>query len=328
MRICVFGAGAVGGHIAVRLAGAGHDVSVIARGGTLAAIRANGLVLRAEGEEFHARVAASDRPSDLGAQDFVISTLKANALGALAVGVAPLLGPGTGIVFAQNGLPWWYDIGLARSRPAPPDLSRLDPGGALRKAIEPTRVIGAVIHSSNEVVAPGVIVNDSPLRNMIAAGEANDGDSTRIRELRAALAGSKIESSPVADIRQAIWRKLVINMTASILCLLTGHKATVLRDDEQIGDLFMRAIGEAMAVAQAHGIDVSDFDPQDFRSNPPDHLPSIRQDYERGRPLELESLLLTPVAFARAAGLDTPCLDAIAALAVRMERDQRLKAKT
>jgi 2-dehydropantoate 2-reductase len=112
-------------------------------------------------------------------------------------------------------------------------------------------------------------------------------------------------------------------MTASILCLLTGHKATVVRDDERIGDLFMRAIGEAIAIAQAHKIDLSGFDPQDFRRDPPDHLPSIRHDYERGRPLELESLLLTPVAFARAAGLDTPCLDTIAALAVHMEKDQR-----
>lgn len=327
MRICVFGAGAVGGHIAVRLGRAGHQVSVVARGDNLAAIRANGLVLKAGGEELRAGVAASDKPSDLGTQDVVISTLKANALGALAAGVAPLVGSNTSIVFAQNGLPWWYAIGLAPSRPAPPDLSRLDPGGMLRNAIEPARVIGAVIHSSNEVVAPGIVVNDSPNRNMIAVGEANDDDRARTRDLRAALTAANIESPPVTDIRQAIWRKLVINMTASILCLLTGHKATVVRDDERIGELFMRAISEAMTIAQAHGIDLSGFDPEEFRRDPPDHLPSIRQDYERGRPLELESLLLMPVAFARAAGVDTPCLDAMAALAVRMDMDQRLKAQ-
>lgn len=327
MRICIFGAGAVGGHVAVRLARAGHEISVIARGDHLAAIRSKGLLLRAGGEELHAGVAASDQSSDLGAQDFVISTLKANALGALATDVAPLLGSKTAIVFTQNGVPWWYDIGLAPSQPAPPDLSRLDPGGALRKAIEPMRVIGAVIHSSNEVVAPGIVINDSPLRNMIAVGEANNEDSERIRLLRAAFAASMIESPPVTDIRQAIWRKLVINMTASILCLLTGHKATVVRDDQRIGKLFMRAISETIEIAQAHGMDLSGFNPEDFRRDPPDHLPSIRQDYERGRPLELESLLLTPVAFARAAGLDTPCLDAIAALAVRMDMDQLLKAQ-
>src|SRR5688572_30088837 len=157
MRICVYGAGAVGGHVAVRLARSGHDVSIITRGDNLAAIRANGLILKVAGEEFHARVAATSQPSDLGSQDFIISTLKANALGALAAGVAPLLGPNTAIVFAQNGLSWWYHIGLDHSPPVPPDLSRLDPCGALREAIEPVRVIGAVIHSSNEVVAPGIV---------------------------------------------------------------------------------------------------------------------------------------------------------------------------
>jgi 2-dehydropantoate 2-reductase len=201
----------------------------------------------------------------------------------------------------------------------------LDPCGALREAIEPVRVIGAVIHSSNEVVAPGIVVNDSPLRNTIVIGEPNNVDSTRVRDLRAAFAASEINSPPVTDIRQAIWRKLVINMTASVLCLLTGHKATVVRDDERIGDLFTRAIGEAIAIAQAHGVDLSGFDPGDFRRDPPDHLPSIRQDYERGRPLELDSLLLVPLAFARAAELDTPVLDTIAALAVRMETDQKLR---
>ena len=130
-------------------------------------------------------------------QDFIISTLKANALGALAAGVAPLLGPNTAIVFAQNGLPWWYDIGLDHSPPVPPDLSRLDPCGALREAIEPVRVIGAVIHSSNEVVAPGIVVNDSPLRNTIVIGEPNNVDSTRVRDLRAAFAASEIKSPPV-----------------------------------------------------------------------------------------------------------------------------------
>ena len=324
MRICIFGAGAVGGHFAVRLARAGHEVAVIARGDHLAAIRANGLTLRAGGDELHARVAATDRPADLGPQDFVLSTLKANALGALAAGVAPLLGPDTAIVFAQNGLPWWYDIGLGAHRP-PPDLGRLDPGGALRRAIAPRRVIGAVISSSNEVVAPGVIVNDTPRRNMLTVGEANDADSRRVADLRAALAAAGIESPAVTEIRLAIWRKLVINMTASILCLLTGHKATVVRDDERIGALFGRAIGEAIAVARAHGIALSDTIGENFRRDPPDHLPSIRQDYERGRPLELESLLLTPVAFARSAGLDTPVLDAIAALAVRMDADQGLR---
>jgi 2-dehydropantoate 2-reductase len=326
MRICIFGAGAVGGHLAVRLVHAGHDVCVIARGDNLAAIMANGITLRGGAREMHARIPASSRAADLGTQDLVISTLKANALAALATEAAPLLGNDTAVVFAQNGIPWWYDIGLAPDRPKPPDLSRLDPGGALRKAFAPERIIGAVIHSSNEVVEPGIVLNESPRRNAFTVGEANDADTQRIRALREALVASGFESPAVSDIRQAIWRKLVINMTASILCLLTGRKATIVRDDARIGALFLRAVREAMSIAQAHGLDLSGFDPESFRRDPPDHLPSIRQDYERARPLELESLLVTPVAFARAAGIDTPCLDSLLALAVRQGIDRDLYA--
>jgi 2-dehydropantoate 2-reductase len=274
----------------------------------------------------HARIPASSRAADLGQQDFVISTLKTTALAALAAEAAPLLRKDTAVVFAQNGIPWWYDIGLAPDRPKPPDLSRLDPGGTLRKAFAPERIIGAVIHSSNEVVEPGIVLNESPQRNAITVGEANDADTQRICALREGLVAAGFESPPVSDIRQAIWRKLVINMTASILCLLTGRKATIVRDDARVGALFLRAVREAIGIAQTHGLDLSGFDPESFRRDPPDHLPSIRQDYERGRPLELESLLVTPVAFARAAGIDTPCLDSLLALAVRQGIDRDLYA--
>ena len=297
---------------------------MVVRGDNLAAIRANGITLHVGNDVMQAEVAASDRPADLGAQDVVISTLKANALSELGSAIAPLLGPETAVVFAQNGIPWWYDLGLSASRPKPPDLSRLDEGGALRKAINPARIIGAVISSSNEASAPGVIVNTSPKRNMLQIGERDDANSERIARLRAVLTEAGIESPAVTDIRQAIWRKLVINMTCSILCLLTGHKATVVRDDPRLGDWFLRLAREAVTIAHAHGIDLSDFSPTDFRRAPPDHLPSIRQDFDRGKSLELESMLVTPVAFGKAAGLDTPGLDGLVALAVRMGVDRGL----
>ncbi|MCX7151497.1 MAG: hypothetical protein NT115_02950 [Proteobacteria bacterium] len=133
----MFGAGAVGGHFAARLAAAGNDVSVVARGANLAALRENGVVLHAGEERIAARVRASERPEELGAQDVILVTLKATSLPSLAAGVAPLLGPATFVVFAQNGVPWWYAQGLSPSRPRPPDLSRLDPGGVLARAIAP-----------------------------------------------------------------------------------------------------------------------------------------------------------------------------------------------
>ena len=130
MRICIFGAGAVGSHFAVRLALAGHDVACVMRGPHLAAVKAKGLTLRVGEAEFKAKVTASDDPAALGPQDLVISTLKANGLAGLVAGLPPLLREDTAIVFAQNGIPWWYDIGLAQNHPPMPDLAFLDPGKA------------------------------------------------------------------------------------------------------------------------------------------------------------------------------------------------------
>lgn len=322
MRICIYGAGAIGGHLAARLADGGHAVSVVARGANLQAIRAHGLTLRRGEETIQAAVAASDDPAALGPQDLVISTLKANALASLAAGIGPLLEAGTRVVFAQNGIPWWYAQGLPAAAPRPPDLGRLDPGGALARAVSPERVLGAVINSSNEVIEPGVVANTSPVRNAVLVGAPDDGESAELAALREALIAVGIASSPVPSIRQAIWRKLMVNMTLSILCLLTGHKATVVGQDDRIGGLFVRAAREAVAIAAAHGVPLDDFDPEAVRPNAPDHKPSVLQDYERGRPLELDALLLTPLDFARTAGLETPSLDALAALAVRKGMDK------
>ena len=187
MRICIFGAGAVGSHFAVRLAEAGHDVSCVMRGSHLAAVQTKGLTLRVGNTETNAKVKASDDPAALGPQDLVISTLKATSVASLAGGLKPLLGDGTPVILAQNGIPWWYDIGLPPDHPAPPDLSFLDPGGALRAAIPKARIIGGVIFSSNEVIEPGVVANLSPERNMLLIGECDDRASERIGKLRALL---------------------------------------------------------------------------------------------------------------------------------------------
>jgi 2-dehydropantoate 2-reductase len=212
MRICIFGAGAVGSHFAVRLALAGHDVSCVMRGPHLEAVKANGLTLRVGTAEFSARVKASDDPAALGPQDFVISTLKATGLSSLAAGLPPLLRDDTAIVFAQNGIPWWYDIGLAADHPPAPDLAFLDPGGLLRAAVSKERIIGGVIFSANELVAPGIVVNNSTDRNMLLLGECDDRASERIERLRAALVEARVQSPPESRIREAIWTKLIGNM--------------------------------------------------------------------------------------------------------------------
>jgi len=321
MRICIFGAGAVGSHLAVRLALAGHDVSCVMRGAHLAAAKAKGLTLRVGDAGFPARVKASDDPAALGPQDLVISTLKANSLGSLVTGLPPLLRDDTAVVFAQNGIPWWYDIGLAPDHPPPPDLGFLDPGGRLRSVVARERIIGGVIFSSNEIIAPGIVVNASPERNMLLVGECDDRPTERIERLRAVLKEASIDSPPTKRIREAIWSKLLTNMSMSVLCLLTGQTARAVRDDPALRDVVPRLLDEANAVAQSCYPDVKRL----TRTGPaPDHKPSILQDYELGRAMEIDALVKAPAAFARAAGLDTPMLDLMAALAICQARDKGL----
>src|SRR5688572_5458898 len=173
MRICVFGAGAVGGHLAARLAAAGHDVSVVARGAHLEAMRREGVKLLHGEEVIRGRV----RSGSPAPQDAVFVTLKANMLGVFADAASGWLGPDTAVVFAQNGIPWWY----------PAVLPRLDPEGKLRKALKRESVVGAAVYSANEVVEPGVIRNFVPNNNMLVIGQASGKDSPVTQQLRAVL---------------------------------------------------------------------------------------------------------------------------------------------
>jgi 2-dehydropantoate 2-reductase len=321
MRICIFGAGAVGSHFAVRLMLSGHDVSCVMRGQHLEAVRTKGLTLRVGEAEFTARVKASDDPAALGPQDLVISTLKATSLESLVEGLPPLLNDDTAMVFAQNGIPWWYDIGLSPDHPDVPDLGFLDVGGRLRSLVSRERIIGGVIFSSNEVVAPGIVANLSPDRNMLQVGECGDRASARIERLRALLSDASIQSQPVSRIRETIWSKLLTNMPLSVLCLLTGQTARAVRDDPALREVVPRLLDEANSIAQSYVPDVKRL----TRSGPaPDHKPSILQDYELGRAMEIDVLVKAPAVFARAAGLSTPMLDLMAALAIQKARDKGL----
>jgi 2-dehydropantoate 2-reductase len=304
MRIGIFGAGAVGGHLAARLAASGHEVSVVARGAHLEAMRQGGVKLQ-HGDE---TICGSVRTEGIGVQDAVIVTLKANVLGAFAEAAAPLLGPDTAVVFAQNGIPWWYAN----------DMTSLDPGGKLRQAIPRKNVVGGVVYSANEVIEPGVIRNFVPNNNMLVIGDADNRNPARITELRAALERCGMSSPRPEDIRQAVWAKLVQNLGHSSLCLLTEASTSAVTGDPQLRELSQKIKSEATAVAAAHGIDIARA-PQrpsgGHASGAIGHKPSMLQDYERGRPMEIESQLMAPLAFARAAGVATPTLDMVIPLA-------------
>jgi 2-dehydropantoate 2-reductase len=327
MKICVYGAGAIGGNFAARLADAGNEVSVVARGKHLEAIKARGLTLLAGDKKIVAKVRASDRPADLGPQDVVISTLKASSLGDLAAAVGPLLGKDTPVVFAQNGIPWWYGHGLAASRPKAPDLSRLDPGSALAKAVGFDRVLGGCITSPNHVIEPGVIHNEMPDRNTLWVGETDDRQTPRVEALRKALVAAGIGSPSTRDIRYDIWHKLMANFTGSTICLILGQPVLI-QKTPLVNRLARRAHTEALAIAAAHGITLDDSpdvrygDKRVYSS----HRPSILQDYDGGRPMEIEAIVRAPLAFARSVGLDTPTLDAIEAICVSLASSKGLYA--
>lgn len=318
MRICIYGAGAVGGHFAARLANSGVDVSVVARGEHLAAIRANGLVLNAGGQSIVARVRASDQPADLGVHDVVIVTLKATGLPAFATQVSPLLGPDTAVVFAQNGLPWWYPLRATRPAQRTPPLASLDPQGVIAGAIPVARVLGGVIFSSNDVTRPGVIENDSPAANALVVGEPDDSQSGRVTQLRAVLEQAGISSPAAPDIRAVIWTKLLTNLSASSLCLLCEQPVAVFARNAAVRAVFERLKAEGKAIARAYGVDLdapaSGMSPVVARPLP-NHRPSILVDYERGRPMEVEAIIMAPLLLARAAGVAAPTLEVIAALA-------------
>jgi 2-dehydropantoate 2-reductase len=289
----------------------------VARGANLLALQTNGIRLRHGEREIAGALRASDEPAQLGRQDAVIVTLKANALGAAAGGIGALLGPDTAVLFAQNGIPWWYDLGLSPSLPRPPDLARLDPGGLVRRAVPGRNVVAAVVYSANAVVAPGVVHNYTPGRNMLTIGEVDDRESPRIRALRQALDAADMHSPPCRDIRQAIWGKLLLNLGTSTLCLLSGGTVADVRGDPGLQETIARVQAEGAAIARAHGIDPSGAPerPGGGRSaGPIAHKPSMVQDYELGRPMEVEAQLAMPVAFGRAARVATPTLDALVAL--------------
>lgn len=317
MNICVFGAGAVGGHFAAKLAARGHDVSVVTRGAHLEAIRQRGITLLHGADTLRARVRAAESAASLGAQDFVFVTLKANALAAFAQGAAPLLKPDTGVVFAQNGIPWWYGIGLSGKRPKPPDLSRLDPGGALQKLLRQEQVIGGVVYSANEVLEPGVVKNNVPGNNMLVVGAATDRDSEAMQRLRETLTQADIASPRTRDIRTAVWAKLVQNLSTAALCTLLETTVADVRGSEPLKALAARLAAEARAIALAHGVD-PDLAPArpggGQSSGAISHKPSLLQDYERNRAMEVEALLAAPLAFARAAGVAAPTLETLVPL--------------
>ena len=253
MKICIYGAGAIGGHLAARLHRAGAEVSVVARGAHLAAIQANGLTVHAVDGTHHAPVRAASDPKEIGRQDAVFVTVKAPALPAVAASIAPLLGTDTSVAFVMNGIPWWYFDHL----PGPhqgKSLPRIDPGDALRKALGPGRAIGGVVYSASAVIAPGVVEVEQPKSRFIL-GEPDGTLSDRVLTLSGLITKGGISGEATPAIRTEIWNKLISNLAGGTLAVLTGSAPKGVYVEPAAEQASLRMMHEATAIAQALGAD-------------------------------------------------------------------------
>ena len=313
MKICIYGAGAIGGHLAARLHMAGAEVSVVARGAHLAAIQANGLTVHAVDGVHHAPVRASADPAALGKQDAVFVTVKAPALPAVAASIGPLLGADTSVAFVMNGIPWWYFDNL----PGPHEgksLPRIDPDDSLRRALGPGRAIGGVVYSASAVTSPGVVVVEQ-LKSRVILGEPDGTLSDRVLTLSGLICKGGISGEATPVIRNEIWNKLISNLAGGTLAVLTGCAPKGIYVEPATEQASLRMMHEATAIAQALGADPTTNHTQRIGGQRSmDHKPSILQDLELGRPMEIDGMFDAPLALAHLAGVEVPTLELLVAL--------------
>jgi len=313
MKICIFGAGAIGGYLGVQLARAGVDVSMIARGKTLEAIRANGLRLRIGDEERTARPRASDQPAELGPQDYVIAALKSHQAWEAAERFKPLLGAETTVVTAQNGVPWWYFYKL-EGRWKNNQLDSVDAGGRQWRAIGPERAIGCVVYPSCEVIEPGVVRHLSGERLMV--GEPDGSLTPRVQAVAAALEAAGFRAPVRRRIRDDLWLKLWGNVSFNPVSALTLATLAGIGRHPPALAVVRAMMEEAGAVARRLGVRF----PVDVETRigwalaAGEHRTSMLQDLERGRRMEIEALVGVVSELGRLVEVATPTIDTVLAL--------------
>ena len=311
MRICIFGAGAIGGLLGARLAMAGEDVTLIARGAHLDAIRRDGLRLEAGGETHTVKVACSDAAA-AGTQDFVIVTLKAHSARDAARALQPLLGPETAVVWAVNGVPWWYFWSLDgpwRDR----RLETVDPGGVQWDVIGPKRIIGCVVYPSAEIVEPGVVRHIEGDR--FTLGEPNDEKSARVERIAGAFIRAGFRA-PVRRIRDEIWLKLWGNLSFNPISALTLATLDVVATDPGTRAVARAMMQEARAIGEKLGVRFAVSIEQRINGAAAvgAHRTSMLQDLEKGRPLEIDALVSAVQEMGRLTGVATPTIEVVLAL--------------
>ncbi len=326
MRICVFGAGSVGGYLAGFLAQGGSDVSVVARGAHLAAIRTGGLHVETPDGSITVHLPASDDPRDLGPQDAVIVTVKAPALPQVAATIAPLLRDNTLVAFPMNGIPWWYfhrHGGMLDGHRLP----RLDPDDALWNAIGPDRAIGGIFWPACSTPSPGVVRLLTGAGRGTGFGEPDGSTSPRINALAEAFRAAHLPVTIADDIRTLIWQKLAFNLSAGPMCVLTETPVAATHAEPALIACSRHMVTEAVVVARAIGITLDlDLDQIAAINTHLQHRPSILQDLQANRPMEIDALYSVPLDMARLLNVPTPTLDLLVSLIKAKARTRGLYA--
>jgi 2-dehydropantoate 2-reductase len=324
VRICIYGAGAIGGYLAVGLSAVeGVELSLVARGQHLAAIRRNGLKLLIDGEERICRPRATDDPAELGPQDYVIVCLKAHQAWEAVEHMRPLLGDKTAVVTGQNGVPWWYAYGLD-TRFENVRLQSVDPGHRQWTVIGPRRAIGCVVYPAAEIVAPGVIKHTYGSR--FSLGEPDGGLSDRCGRLAQAFIAAGFDAPVLPDIRNELWLKLWGNLCFNPVSALTRTTLDVVTTRPDLRALCSSMMVEAKEVATAFGVTFRvDMEKRiNGAARVGAHRTSMLQDLESSRPLELDALLTAVQEMARLVGLQTPYIDVVLALMQQLGRSLRI----
>ena len=320
MKICVFGAGAIGGYMGVKLAQAGADVSLVARGPHLAAMQENGLRLIEEGQEHKVSVSASDTPSDLGEQDYIIVTLKAHSVPPVVEKMRPLIGKNTTIVSGVNGVPWWYfhKIGgpLEGTR-----LHSVDPDDAQWNGFGPDNVLGCVVYPAAEVIEPGVIKHIEG--NRFSLGEPDGSKSERAIALSQALSAAGLKAPVRPKLRDEIWVKLWGNLSFNPISTLTHATLDVLCTDEGTRPIARAMMLEAQEIAEKLGVKFPiDVERRiDGGAAVGAHRTSMLQDLDQGRPMEIDALVASVQELGKITKTPTPIIDTVLGLV-------RLRART
>ena len=310
MRICVVGAGSIGGFVASGLGRVNAETSVLARGATLRAIRQDGLRVESAAGTTTEPVRASDDPAELGAQDVVILAVKAQSVRGVLANIKPLLGADTAVLSTLNGVPWWFFEGFGGPC-AGCQLDSVDPGGAIAKAIPINRVIGGTVHLSASSPAPGVVRHFAG--NGMIIGEPDGAQSTRVSELAAILTKAGFDITVSADIHEDVWYKLWGNLTMNPVCALTGASAGQVLDDDLVRAFCESAMLEAREIGARIGcpIDQTPADRSVVTRKLGDFRPSMLQDAEAGRALELDALAGAVHEIGALVGVPTPYVDAL-----------------